>query len=329
MWQWIRIAMAGLVLFAISVVVLNGSWHAPAPADPQRRLLSHRGVHQTFDRTNIANDTCTAERIFPPTHDLMENTLPSIKAAFDAGADVVEIDIAATTDGQMAVFHDWSLGCRTDGKGPIRDHSMEELRALDLGYGYTVDRGRTFPLRGKGIGLMPTLSEVFAAFPQGRFLINYKSRDAYEGILLAALIEANPDVRRALWSAYGGTEPTERANELIPGLRGFTSTGTRYCLIGYVLLGWSGHIPVECRNTHVMVPINYTWAMWGWPDLFHQRMAAAGSDIILIGPVEAGETGTSGIDTPELLKTIPDTFDGYIWTNRIELIGPLVTSEVL
>ena len=77
----------------------------------------------------------TALRIYPPTHTYIENTISSMQAAFDAGAQIVEIDIHPTIDGQFAVFHDWMLDCRTNGKGRTRDFAMADLKKLDLGYG--------------------------------------------------------------------------------------------------------------------------------------------------------------------------------------------------
>ncbi len=71
------------------------------------------------------------------------------------GADMVEIDVAPTADGQMAVFHDWTVDCRTEGKGNVRDKTMAELKQLDPGYGYTADGGKTFPLRGSQTRLNP------------------------------------------------------------------------------------------------------------------------------------------------------------------------------
>jgi glycerophosphoryl diester phosphodiesterase len=51
-------------------------------------------------------------------------------------------------------------------------------------------------------------------------------------------------------------------------------------------------------------------------------MEEAGSIVILVGPFEDGDIGTSGIDSLEQLKAVPRDFAGYVWTNRIELIGP-------
>ena len=132
-------------------------------------LLAHRGIAQRFDEHGLTNNTCTATRILPPTHDYLENTIRSMQAGFNAGADIVELDVHPTTDGQFAVFHDWTLDCRTDGHGVTREQTMASLKRLDIGYGYTADGGRTFPFRGKGVGLMPTLGEVLSAFPSSAF----------------------------------------------------------------------------------------------------------------------------------------------------------------
>jgi len=82
------------------------------------------------------------------------------------------------------VFHDWMLDCRTESKGVTREHSLAALKKLDIGYGYTADGGKSFPFRGKGVGLMPSLDEVLETFPNRRFLINIKSNDASEGTSL-------------------------------------------------------------------------------------------------------------------------------------------------
>ena len=97
-----------------------------------------------------------------------------MQAAFDLGADVVELDVQLTKDNKLAVFHDFTLEYRTDGKGDVIDYTMAELKTLDVGYGYTADNGRTYPFRGKGIGLMPELNEVFSSFPDKELLIHVK-----------------------------------------------------------------------------------------------------------------------------------------------------------
>ena len=322
-----RKSLIGLLVVAAAIYFWNASWLAPATTQPQLKLIAHRGVHQTFDRAGVDGTTCTATRIHPPSHGFIENTIASMQAAFEAGADVVELDVHPTTDGQFAVFHDWSLECRTDGTGVTRERDMATLKTLDIGYGYTADGGATFPLRGKGVGLMPTLEEVLRAFPGKKFLLNYKSRDAREADMLATLLAEHPEWRDQVWAVYGGNEPTERAVALIKDLKGVSTRGAMQCLLRYLGLGWTGYVPEACRKTFVMVPGNFAWLMWGWPNRLHARLQGAGSATILLGPYAKGDPGTSGIDTPEQLALVPGGFDGYVWTNKIETIGPTLAKR--
>jgi len=163
----------GLFLLILVVFMyINNTSLFTKTKDEDPLLLAHRGMAQTFHMEGIKSDTCTAERIYEPEHPYLENTIPSMEAAFGAGADIVEFDVQPTKDGQFAVFHDWTLECRTDGKGVTREHTMQELKSLDIGYGYTADNGKSYPFRGKGVGLMPSLEEVLSYFPDESFLIH-------------------------------------------------------------------------------------------------------------------------------------------------------------
>jgi glycerophosphoryl diester phosphodiesterase len=316
-------ALLVLAILVGAIYFWNASWLARAPASHDLRFIAHRGAHQTFHREGLTGETCTASRIHVPTHDFIENTLPAMRAAFDAGAEIVELDVHPTTDGKLAVFHDWALDCRTEGKGRTRDHDMAYLKTLDVGYGYTADDGKSYPLRGKGLGLMPTLDEVLVAFPDKKFIVNFKSNEVREGDMLAALLRENPAWRKAVWGAYGGDPPTLAAKAHLPELHIWTRTGLKSCMIQYIALGWTGYVPTPCRDTQVMVPSNIAPWLWGWPNRFQQRIAGAGSEIILLGAYGAGDPGTSGIDDAKGLASVPSGFGGRVWTNRIESIGLL------
>jgi glycerophosphoryl diester phosphodiesterase len=316
----------GAAVFVAVVWAWNTSLLATVPDVGDVKLLSHRGVHQTFGSQDLESDTCTAERIFPPTHDYIENTLPSMRAAFEHGASVVELDIHLTPDGRFAVFHDWTLDCRTDGEGITEETEMTRLKALDIGYGYTADGGKTYPFRGRGIGLMPTLGEVLSEFPGRRFLINFKSQRQDEAVALAGMLNENPAWREAIFGVYGGSVPTRESLRLVPGLRGYDKKSSVSCLGQYLAYGWTGIVPGACKDALVIVPANYAWMMWGWPYRFADRMRDAGSEIILLGPYEGGGF-TSGIDLAGQVDLVPENFDGYVWTNRIETIGPLLNGD--
>ncbi len=314
-----------MVAVAAGIYINNTSLLAPHQ-DGKPVLLAHRGIAQRFDERDLDNDTCTAARMLPPAHDYLENTLRSMRASFEAGADVVELDVHPTTDGEFAVFHDWTLDCRTDGNGVTRAQTMAKLKTLDIGYGYTADGGKTFPFRGKGVGMMPALSEVFAAFPDKKLLINVKSRDPDEGERLAGVLNALPAERRRTIMVYGGNEPIEVIRRLTPDVRTVSRGAIRSCLTRYIGYGWTGLVPAACRNAIVLVPINAAPWLWGWPDRLLARMNAVNSAVFALGPYSGGEFST-GIDTAEIFARLPQGYSGGIWTNEIEAIAKIAGSS--
>lgn len=310
------LALAGLGLW-----VGNTSLLTTPSGDQHPGLIAHRGVHQVFAGPD--RNTCHAQQIAPPQHGFIENTIPSMRAAFEAGANVVELDVHLTPDGVLAVFHDWTLDCQTDGTGVTHHHSFAALRSLDLSYNYTAD-GVTFPLRGTGIGMMPSLTQVFEANLGGRYMINFKSRRAVEGEQLAALLKT-PNYRQQVFGAFGGGPPTQAAIAEVPGLRGYDRAAIRTCYRDYVLTGWTGLVPSSCAKRLLIVPINVAPWLWGWPHRFTNRMEAAGTTVLLAGPYD-GSGFSRRIDDAETLARVPERFDGYIWTDRAELIGPLLNA---
>ena len=318
-----RRILIGLLVVIGALYLWNASWLAPVPAD-DIKLIAHRGLHQNFDLAGVKSDTCTATRIREPIVPEIENTIPAMQAAFAAGADAVELDVHPTTDGQFAVFHDWTLDCRTEGTGETRSHDLAYLKMLDVGYGYTADGGKTFPLRGKGVGMLPSLADVLAAMPDKHFIVNFKSNEAREGDMLATFVAGHPEWKSAVWASYGGDRPVFAAKAKLPDIKAWGQKQTMTCLLHYLGYGWTGIVPPACRDTMVMVPINYAWLLWGWPNRFLDRMASAGSEVILIGPYHPGDAGTSGIDSAEEVAQIPGHFAGYVWTNEIAKIAPII-----
>ncbi len=311
-------------LIAIAIWLNNTSlWSVPSS---KPLLLAHRGLAQTYDSTGLTATTCTAARIHPPEHPYIENTIPSMEAAFSAGADIVELDIHPTTDGQFAVFHDWTLDCRTDGRGVTREQSMPDLKKLDVGYGYTSDGGDTFPFRDHGTGLMPTLDEVLARFPDKRFLIHVKSNDPAEGEMLEKRLAGLPPNQLEKLMVYGGDRPVAVIRARLPKVQTMSKATLKSCVIRYGLMGWAGFVPADCNRSLILMPSDYASWMWGWPNLFVTRMKHAGSDVFIMGPNE-GEPFSRGIDSREDLRNVPKPFSGGIWTNRIDRIAPLLAPE--
>ncbi|PCE64409.1 glycerophosphodiester phosphodiesterase family protein [Sediminicola luteus] len=61
-----------------------------------------------------------------------ENSLAAIQEAIRLGADIVELDIRATSDGVLVMMHDKSLDRTTTGSGLVAEHSWAQLQQLRL-----------------------------------------------------------------------------------------------------------------------------------------------------------------------------------------------------
>lgn len=314
-----------IFLVFVAFVYVNNSSLLASPKNDSPVLLAHRGLAQTFSLEGVENDTCTAQRIYEPEHPFLENTIPSMEAAFQAGADIVEFDIKPTKDGQFAVFHDWTLDCRTNGQGMAKDYTMAELKELDVGYGYTADQGKTYPFRGKGVGLMPSMDEVLTHFPDKSFLIHIKSNDPAEGVQLADYLAKLPEERLNQLTVYGGDEPIASLKETLPQVRVMSMATLKAGLIPYILIGWTGYVPESLQHTQLHIPEKIAPWLWGFPNRFQDRMDQADTRVIIVGG--DGSDFSSGFDSLEDVQRLPDSYTGGIWTNRIDRIAPIYKQE--
>jgi glycerophosphoryl diester phosphodiesterase len=71
------------------------------------------------------------------------NTLPSFVKAAELGADMMEIDVRTTADGELVVIHDPNVNGISDGSGLVEDLSLREIKALDVGEPFSPEFTRT------------------------------------------------------------------------------------------------------------------------------------------------------------------------------------------
>ncbi len=62
----------------------------------------------------------------------VENTLPAFERAIADGADFAELDVQASSDGALVVFHDLDLDRLTPLRGPLRRRALAELREVGI-----------------------------------------------------------------------------------------------------------------------------------------------------------------------------------------------------
>ena len=65
-----------------------------------------------------------------------ENTMLAFKKAVEAGADGIELDVQLSKDNRIVICHDETVDRTTNGKGYIKDITLEELQKLDASAGY-------------------------------------------------------------------------------------------------------------------------------------------------------------------------------------------------
>ncbi len=105
----------------------------PAPKSKHKFIVAaHRGDHV----------------IYP------ENTIAAYQEAIKNEADYVEIDLRTTKDGQLVSMHDGTINRMTDGKGNVKDFTLDELQKLKVKTRDTTD---------KTIYRIPTFQQIITA----------------------------------------------------------------------------------------------------------------------------------------------------------------------
>jgi glycerophosphoryl diester phosphodiesterase len=111
-----------------------------------------------------------------------ENTLEAFRAAVEAGAGGLELDVHMTLDGEIVVIHDPTVDRTTNGSGDVAQMTLGEIQALDAGYRFSPDGDSTYPYRGLRV---PRLAEVYEEFPG--VPVNIEIKRAQPGVEEAVL----------------------------------------------------------------------------------------------------------------------------------------------
>ncbi|MCL4562901.1 MAG: glycerophosphodiester phosphodiesterase [Chloroflexi bacterium] len=173
----IVICMAALLLPACATAVISPAPSArpsPSPTGSKKPLnIAHRGA-----------------RSLAP-----ENTLAAALKAYEAGADMWELDVAVTADGQLVILHDDTLLRTSDAAQvfPLRApwtasaFTLDELRQLDFGSWFN----RTDPFKQIAAGAVseqdqqsyvgakiPTLREALEFTQDHHWRVNVEIKDA-------------------------------------------------------------------------------------------------------------------------------------------------------
>lgn len=130
-----------------------------------------------------------------------ENSMPSILGSIAKGADMIELDVRKTKDSHYILSHDPTLDRMTDGKGPIADHTLSEIKQLHL---KEFQGGKNAKLTAEH----PVALEEALAATKGKILVNLdKSWLDYRGIA-QVLVRAGAG-REVILKGPGSMTPDE------------------------------------------------------------------------------------------------------------------------
>src|ERR1044071_926378 len=212
------------LLLMLSLAVPAGARAAANPwIEPKPLNIAHQGGEDEFP----------------------SNTMYAFKKSLEAGADMLELDVGVTKDGQVVVMHDTTLDRVTDGKGTIASHTLAQVQKLDGAYWFHAAddaykhglSAKSYTFRGVATGKrrapkgfragdfrVPTLKAVLRAFPKVPINIEIKGRTKAEAVteytknaeVLARLLKDDP--RRDLIVVSFKQEAVSRFHELAPAI---------------------------------------------------------------------------------------------------------------
>ncbi len=148
-----------------------------------------------------------------------ENTMEAFRLAVEVWeADVLEMDVRCTADGEVVVIHDETVDRTCDGSGAVAELTWDELGGLDAGHHFVDPRGEP-SFRGRGVRV-PRFEEVLEAFPGTRLNVDSKCPEACPGLVEAVrrhsaqhrvLIAAEREAHRAAARGYAGAWGASRS----------------------------------------------------------------------------------------------------------------------
>ncbi|UUZ59091.1 glycerophosphodiester phosphodiesterase [Nocardioides sp. B-3] len=142
----------------------------------KRRYLDHASVPAFAHRGGS----------YHPEIEGPENTMAAFSHAVALGYDYLETDVHVTRDGVLLAFHDDVLDRVTDKTGSIAETSYADVQAALIG----------------GRERVPTLAELFEAFPDVKFNIDIKSAGSVPA--LADFISEHDARDRVLVGSFSG-----------------------------------------------------------------------------------------------------------------------------
>ena len=167
-----------------------------------------------------------------------ENTLAAFRQAIHRWrADMLEMDVRLTRDGEVVVIHDETVDRTTDGTGTVASLTYAEVASLDGGYRFRDPEG-SYSFRGLGVSV-PRFEDVLLDLPGVR--LNVEAKEPQVASPLVDIIRRHGEENRVLVAAE--FESNRRSVRAYPGPWGASRTHVFWFWALHRLPKGGGYVP--------------------------------------------------------------------------------------
>ncbi|HDR7890487.1 glycerophosphodiester phosphodiesterase [Bacillus toyonensis] len=142
-----------------------------------RQINEHKytkAINQSNHIKNIAHRGASA---YAPEH-----TIAAYKLGQQLKGDYIEIDLQMTKDGHLLAMHDETVNRTTNGKGLVKEHTLEEMKQLNVGSFFN-EKYPNLAKKEFENAKVPKLKEIIEMFGHNaNYYIETKSPDEYPGM---------------------------------------------------------------------------------------------------------------------------------------------------
>lgn len=233
---------------------------------------------------------------YHPDIEGLENTMAAFAHAVELGYTYLETDVHVTSDGVLLAFHDTVLDRVTDRTGSIAESTYAEVQQALIG----------------GAEPVPTLAQLFDAFPDARFNIDLKSDGSVEA--LAAFIEEREVWDRVLIGCFSG----RRMEAFRRRMRGRVATSAHPLEVAVFVLSPSARMArLLTRGRPVALQVPHR----------HGPLTVASSRLVRRARAVGVQVHVWTIDDPIEMNTLLDRGVDGIMTDRTDILRDVLRAR--
>ncbi|MFQ6113109.1 MAG: glycerophosphodiester phosphodiesterase [bacterium] len=223
-----------------------------------------------------------------------ENTIPGFEIAIEYGADLIEMDVRETKDGELVIIHDETVDRTTNGTGKVSELTLKEIKELDA--------GSWFSPKFKGVRI-PTLKEALSTI-HGRALPDIDFKAGTPSTLIKILGDEGLSGEITLYC--GDWNLMQETMKLFDG----------FIIRPTVPIGFVG-LPIILNELNPPV-VNIDW------EQFSEKLVR---EVHLSG--RKSFVNTMQHDTELIMSLVIETAPDYLQTDHIDILMPLLRAKGL